>query len=90
MNINVPKWARAHFWDEPPEGDTEFWAFRFKPPCQPGDELVFRFDGVSVARAVCSVIQPPSVSACDSTGRFGDRWKVFWTPASFEDVPDTP
>ena len=44
MKITVPVWAREHFWEEPPNGSREFWAFRFKPRCQVGDEINFRFD----------------------------------------------
>lgn len=86
MNINVPESARDHFWEEPFEGSWEFWAFRFKPPCKPDDELMFRFDGKPVARAVCWFIEPPGESSCDTTGKYEHRWKVFWWPHTFEDL----
>jgi hypothetical protein len=85
MNINVPEWAREHFWEEPPAGSTEFWSFRFPPPCKVGDRLFFRFDGVVVAEAVVSFIEKPGQSECEATGRFRSGWKVFWTPESFVD-----
>ena len=88
MNINVPVWARNEFWHEPPEGSCEFWAFRFPPPCKVGDLLDFRFDGIRVASAVCSRIEGPGKSRCDSTGRFARGYKVFWTPESFREDPE--
>lgn len=88
MNINIPEWARDHFWEEPPEGHMEFWAFRFHPPCKIGDELIFRFDGKPVAKAIVDEIEPPGQSECETTGRFEYRWKVFWTNESFIDLRD--
>lgn len=86
MNINVPEHACDHFWEEPPEGSWEFWAFRFPPPCKVGDKLVFRFDGIPVAEAVCAKIEQPGESKCDATGRFERGYKVFWTPESFVEL----
>lgn len=86
MNINVPQWAREHFWQEPPADHWEFWAFRFPPPCKVGDPLLFRFDGQVVARAVVAKIESPGQSECASTGRFRGGWKVYWTPESFHDA----
>lgn len=86
MNVNVPPQARDHFWEEPPAGSMEFWSFRFRPPCAVGDELLFRFDGIPVARARVHRIEAPGQSACEGTGRFARGWKVFWTPESFEDL----
>lgn len=83
MNINVSEWARDHFWEEPPAGHMEFWAFRFKPPCKVGDELIFRFDKKPVARARVHTIEAPGESSCEGTGKFKHRWKVFWTQESF-------
>jgi len=85
MNINVKRDAREHFWHEPPAGSHEFWSFTWPPPCKVGDPLLFRFDGIVVARAVVSRIERPGQSSCDSTGRFKQGWKVFWTPQSFVD-----
>lgn len=83
MNINVPKWAEAEFWDEPPEGTWEFWSFRFPPPCKVGDQLVFKMRGIVVARAVVAAIEQPGESECEHSGRFRSGWKVFWDPADF-------
>ncbi len=85
MNINVPVQARDHFWEEPPEGHDEFWSFRFTPPCDVGDPLAFRFDGVIVATAIVQRIEPPGQRKCEGTGRFSGGWKVFWQPSSFID-----
>lgn len=86
MNVNIPESARDHFWVEPPAGSMEFWSFRFKPPCQVGDQLIFRFDGKAVAIAIVAKIEKPGQSSCDQTGRFKSGWKVFWKPESFKKV----
>lgn len=87
MNINVPKWAEEHFWDEPPKGDWEFWAFRFRPPCEVGEILYFRFDKKKiVARAKVAWIEPPGQSKCEHSGEYKNHWKVFWQPESFVDM----
>lgn len=86
MNINVPLWARDEFWQEPPPGTMEFWGFRFPPPCAVGDRLIFRFDGRAVAEATVARIEPPGASECEHSGRFRNRWKVFWTQESFHVV----
>ncbi len=86
MNINVPPQARDHFWEEPQPGAMEFWAFRFRPPCKVGDQLIFRFDGVPVARATVHAIEPPGRDECARTGRWRNSWKVYWLPESFEDL----
>jgi hypothetical protein len=85
LNINVPVYAREHFWVEPEEGSVEFWAFRFQPKCNPGDKINFMMDGKVVAEAEVAWIELPGKSSCDSTGRFKSRWKVFWYPDSFKD-----
>lgn len=86
MNINVPEWARDHFWEEPPPDSEEFWSFRFPPPCKEGDVLHFRFDKRLVATAIADRIERPGQSVCDATGRFGRGWKVFWRPDTFVDL----
>ncbi len=86
MNINVPLFARQHFWEEPPSGSAEFWGFRFPPPCKPGDSLTFKFDGVPVARAVVHSIVAPGKSKCDRTGKFNRTYNVFWMPETFIDL----
>jgi hypothetical protein len=90
MRINVPKWAQTEFWNEPPEGTVEFWAFRqFKGNiCRPGDTLEFYFGRRKVAEAIVAFVEPPGQSECEHSGRFRNRWKVFWTPESFKDLRD--
>lgn len=81
MNINVGPDARGRFWDEPrADAVSEYWEFSFVPPCKVGDWLIFRFDGIAVARAVVNRIE------LDKTGTFGDKWRVHWAPAAFEDL----
>lgn len=89
MNINVPDQALDHFWEEPPAGSMEFWSFRFKPPCQVGDKVIFKHNKQPIAEAVVALIEPPGQSACESTGRFRRGWKVFWHPESFKDLRST-
>jgi hypothetical protein len=86
MNINVKPEARAHFWQDNPDGTIEFWSFRYPPPCKVGDPLIFRFDGVPVAKATCCKIEGPGQSKCEGTGRFGNGHKVFWQPETFKDL----
>lgn len=86
MKIQVPEWARDHFWEEPPFGYSEFWAFRWPPKCKVGDTIEFFFDKVKVAEATVLLIEKPGSSACESTGRFRNRWKVYWDNESFKDV----
>lgn len=87
MIINVPDWATEHFWENEPAGTThEFWAFRFKPKAQPGNIIQFMIDKKPVAQAVIDYIEPPGESECDTTGRFKNRWKVFWKCSTFKDT----
>jgi len=86
LKINIPDWAWDHFWEEEPEGTVEFWAFRFRPPCKVRDDLIFCYRGMPVAKAKVFKIEPPGVSECEATGRFKNRWKVFWLPQSFVDL----
>ena len=86
MNINIPDWAIEHFWEEPPKGNWEFWAFRFKPKCQIGDKINFHYQKNLVAQAIVNYIEPPGNSECENTARFKNRWKVFWLPETFIDL----
>lgn len=86
MNINVSQFALSHFWEEPPPDAMEFWAFRFKPPVNVGDPLIFKFNNKPIAKAVCAFIEPPGRSKCEHSGNYSNRWKVFWTQDSFVDL----
>lgn len=88
MNINVPnrRDIREHFWEEPPQGSIEFCAVWFPPPCKVGDPLIFRFDGVPVAKAVVHRIEKPGMSRCERTGGFENCYKVYWLPETFVDL----
>ena len=90
MKINVPEWAINHFWEEPPEGHCEFWAFRFEPKCKVGDVILFYINKKFVAQAIVALIEPPGKSECESTGRFKNRWKVYWRPETFIDLRENP
>jgi hypothetical protein len=87
MKVNVPDWAMDHFSEEPPPDTvSEFWAFRFQPKCKPGDPIQFFHNGKMLATATVLKIEPPGESACSTTGRFKNRWKVHWALSSFEEV----
>ena len=86
MNINIPEAAHGHFWEDPPEGSWEFWSFRFQPPCEVRDKLIFRFNRKPIAQAIVARIERPGESSCETTGRFRMGWKVFWEPESFVDL----
>jgi hypothetical protein len=87
MKINVPDSAVGHFWENEPLGTThEFWAFRFPVRAKVGDTIHFYIDKKEVAQAVIDLIEPPGQSSCGTTGKFGNRWKVFWKCESFKDI----
>ncbi len=86
MKISVPESEHDHFWVEPPAGHEEFWAFRFPPKAQPGDQVIFHMDKKPVAEAVISRIEKPGEHSCEQTGRFKGRWKVYWHPDSFKKI----
>ncbi len=83
FKIEVPKSVREHFWEEPPEGNWEFWAYRSRPSALPGEKIVFTFDHAPVARAVCHHVEGPGQSQCENTGKYEKHHKVYWLPSSF-------
>lgn len=87
MNITVTDEALSHFWDEPPQGNWEFWSFRWKPKAQLGDKIYFLHNKTMIATAVIAKIEAPGQSKCELTGKHERGWKVFWTPESFEELP---
>lgn len=86
MKITVPDNAIDHFWEEPPEGSWEFWAFVWPVKAKVGDAIFFYHNKKIIAKAVIAVIEPPGKSECERTGKFNNRWKVFWKPESFIDM----
>jgi len=84
--IHVPKSAVDHFWEEPPTGSEEFWAFKEKPDVDVGQRIEFRIAGDVVAEATVGRVEEPGESKCDGTGRFKNHWKVYWPPESFKDL----
>ena len=86
MIINIPDFAYLHFWEETPPDSMEFWAFRFKPQCQIGEEIIFKFNGQVVAKAEVAFIEMPGKSRCRGTGKFERHYKVFWRPETFIDL----
>jgi hypothetical protein len=86
MNITVPPAEAEHFWQEPAENMEEFWAFRWPVKAQVGDRVVFNLNKKPIAEAVISRIEKPGEHECETTGRFLNRWKVYWTPESFKKI----
>jgi len=87
MKIFVPKNKRNHFWeDPPPECDVEFWAYKEKPKCEPGEKILFYFDHKMVATSRVAYVEPPGRSSDYSTGAWKDHWKVFWYLSDFKDL----
>ena len=86
FKIEVPKASREHFWEEPPEGNLEFWAFRHSIICLPGEKLVFTFDGFPVAEAIVLKTEGPGTTECQQTGKYKNHHKVFWDPKQFRNL----
>lgn len=86
LRINVPTFAQKNFWNEPPAGHIEFWAFRYKPACKVGDIIEFYFGKTKVAEAKVAIIEAAGFSQCEHSGKYRNSWKVFWLPESFKDL----
>lgn len=82
--IEVPKSARSHFWEEPPERNWEFWAYKDRPYVLPGEKIVFTFDRKPIAETVCHHVEEPGKSKCDNTGEYENHWKIYWEPSKFK------
>lgn len=85
LRINVPESQIEHFWEEPQQGDQEFWAFRFPVRARVGDPIYFYINKKLVASAVVARVEKPGESGCLDTGNFKNRWKVVWNNSSFKD-----
>ena len=86
MKINVSPSQVDHFWDEPETGNAEFWAFRFPVKAKVNDLIEFYIDKKKVAESIIHRIEKPGESACDTTGKFKNRWKVIWLNKDFKDL----
>ena len=84
FRIEVPKAVRDHFWEEPPEGNLEFWAYRHAVNVLPGEKIVFTFDGAPIASAVCHHVEEPGQFKCENTGKYEKHHKVYWDPKKFK------
>jgi ribosomal protein S18 acetylase RimI-like enzyme len=82
--IEIPSAARDHFWNEPPEHNMEFWAFRNTPRVLKGERIIFTMDKKPVAEAVCAYVEKPGQSKCELTGKYEKHWKVYWEPKNFK------
>jgi len=83
FKIEVPKSVRTHFWEEPPAGNWEFWAYRHRPSTLPGEKIVFTFDGAPIADAVVHHVEEPGKTKCENTGKYEKHFKVYWEPQTF-------
>lgn len=87
MKITVPPEMEEHFWEEPPEDSWEFWAFVWPvKKAKVGDTIYFYLNKKLIATAIIALIEPPGESSCETTGRYKNRWKVFWKPETFKDL----
>jgi len=43
-------------------------------------------DDKELAQATVDFVEPPGKSMCDTTGKYKNRWKVFWKCSSFKDL----
>jgi hypothetical protein len=86
FTIEVPKGARDHFWQEPPAGNYEFWAFKDQPYLFPGEKITFTFDRNPVAEVPCAFVEEPGKSQCQQTGKYKEHFKIYWNPQQFTDL----
>jgi len=86
MKINVPAQAIDHFWVEPPDGNWEFWAFRWPVRAKVGDPIYFYYNKKPIAFAIIAKIEKPGQSEDERTGKYKSMWKVYWTNNSFIDL----
>jgi hypothetical protein len=82
LYIEVPKSERDHFWQDK-SAPLEFWAFKDRPRVLIGEKIVFSFDKKPVAQATVHHTEEPGASKCTTTGKYEDRYKVFWDTKSF-------
>jgi hypothetical protein len=95
MNINIPPDSRDWLFSAPPTNNYtgRLWSLgRFRPKCDEGDALYFRFDGKIVARAKVHYIASPGRfnGVCHNGKRELKGWKVCWLNSSFEDLRNKP
>lgn len=92
MNINIPPDSRAWLFGVPVDHCALWSLGRWRPKCEIGDPIHFRFDGQLVARARVDEICPPGTH--DTISHHGLRdlrgWKVIWSQMSFEDLRGKP
>lgn len=84
LHIEVPRASRGHFWDEPPAGNLEFWAFKDRPKAFVNEKIVFTFNRKPVAEATVLKIEAPGHTKCEQTGKYEKHHKIFWDPQGFK------
>lgn len=87
MNINISEESWPEFFHDYGADVQEFWGLgRFKPRCEIGDTIYFRYEGRVVATATVSAIGKPGQDECGHSGKFRNSWKIYWAPRSFKDL----
>jgi hypothetical protein len=93
MNINIPPDSREWLFAPRDRFQACLWSLgRFRPKCEVGNWLLFRFDGKIVARAKVYLILRPGEHNC--VAHHGLRelkgWKVVWKQTTFQDLRNQP
>lgn len=88
MNINIPPDSEEWLFSTHDRQDGGLWSFRWPPPCEVDDDLIFRFGGKIVAKGTVCEIRPPG--ELDGPAHHGRRmlrgWKVIWLWENFIDL----
>lgn len=82
MNVPVPANAMARLFAPSAPGVMDCWTLTFRPACEPGEVVRFRFGGRDVARAV--IVRAEQRTRRD--GSLRELWAIVWDPATFEDL----
>ena len=91
ININIPPDSQEWLFSPAPLDDGRLWSLgRFRPACDAGDDIFFRFDGDIVAAATVHEVYKPGLfdAVCHNGKRFLSGWKVTWMNEAFIDLRD--
>ena len=88
MNINIPPDSEQWLFGDHGDADGAKWSFKYRPPCEVGDPIIFRFGGKAVAKAIVHLILQPG--ELDGWAHHGKRYlsghKVVWLWSTFTDM----
>jgi hypothetical protein len=87
VKINIPANEQAWLFDVDPNCECCWSMGRYPPPCDIGDDLLFRFDGRLVARAICRGIlkRGERYGRSHDVSRHLTGNKVVWWRSELED-----